>query len=130
MLPFTSRISDAEKLFNAPRKSNKSELSLSPGLVSLTTLIRSLKFKRAVRVLHILMLSIKDMHQLHGAVEISRRYNDDTGPSNYPLSVSEVDLLEDGIHFWWRLPMLVLVKEDGGTAHLEPQLLRPLVIVH
>lgn len=48
---------------------------------------------------------------------------------NYPLSISQVDILEDGVHIRCGLPLMVLIQEDRRLAHFKPQLLDPLGII-
>lgn len=48
---------------------------------------------------------------------------------NYPLSISQVDLLEDRVQSWSRLAPTVLIPKDGRVSHLQPQLLDPLGVV-
>lgn len=46
------------------------------------------------------------------------------------LAVCEVDGAEDGVLLRGRLAMLILIQEDGTTAHLYTQLLDALLVVH
>lgn len=46
------------------------------------------------------------------------------------LAVSKVDGAEQRVLLWGRLAILVLVQEDGGTAHLHAKLLDTLLVVH
>lgn len=46
------------------------------------------------------------------------------------LAVSKVDGAEQGVLLRGRLAMLVLIQEDGATAHLHAELLDALLVVH
>lgn len=48
---------------------------------------------------------------------------------NYPLSISQVDLLEDRVQSRCGLPLTVLIEEDGRLADLQPHLLDPLGVI-
>lgn len=48
---------------------------------------------------------------------------------NYPLSISQVDLLEDRVQSRCGLPPAVLIQEDGRLADLQPHLLDPLGVI-
>lgn len=48
---------------------------------------------------------------------------------NYPLSISQVDILEDRVQSRTGTALTVLIPEDRRLAHLQPQLLDPLGII-
>lgn len=48
----------------------------------------------------------------------------------YLLAIGQVDAREEWILFRPRLPCVVLIEEDRGTAQLQPQLLDALLIVN
>lgn len=52
------------------------------------------------------------------------------GAVGHLLAVSKVDGAEQGVLLRGRLAMLVLIQEDGGTAHLHTELLDALLVVH
>lgn len=45
------------------------------------------------------------------------------------LAIRQVDAPEEGIVLGPRFPRVVLVEEDGGTAHLQADLLDALLVV-
>ena len=51
-------------------------------------------------------------------------------PVGHLLAVSKVDGVELGILLWGRLAVLVLIQEDGATAHFHAELLDALLVVH
>lgn len=54
----------------------------------------------------------------------------DTESNSVPLAIGQVDAREEWILFRSRLPCVVLIEEDRGTAQLQPQLLDALLIVN
>lgn len=56
------------------------------------------------------------------------------GPSGkaavHLLAISKVDGAEEGVLLRGGLAVLILVQEDGATAHLHTQLLDALLVVH
>lgn len=61
---------------------------------------------------------------------ISGVFKNSQGAAGHLLAVSEVDGAKQRVLGWGRLAMLVLIQEDGPTAHLHSELLDALLIVH